>query len=158
MTVLRNKGFFSKKYIAEENGTVIAELNRDMWHQRAEMKCLGRTLKLTCLNLVKSTYALCDGDTKIAEIKMSNIMGTKLSFQYLDNDFELVKKAWYSEILLLKSNDSVVGSIRPKDWFSCDAVIDLPNYLPLSLRIFIAWVGVIRWEDSATFGATSSGG
>lgn len=156
MIELQNKGFFSKEYIALENGTVIAELSREIWRERAEMICQGRILKLKRHGTLKSTYILYDEDTTIFEVKTPSVMGSKFTFRYSGKDFELINKAWYSETLLVKSDDKVIGTITPKSLFSCNTLIELPDYLPLSLRVFIAWIGMVRWEDSATLGATGA--
>lgn len=156
MLELQNKGFFSKEYVALENGIIIAELSREIWRAKAEMTCQGRMLKLKRYGKLKSTYLLYEGDTTIVEVKTSDIKSSKFTFRHSGKDYELVNKAWYSEILLVKSENEIIGTIIPKSLFSCNAIIELPDYLPLALKVFIAWVGMVHWEDSATFGATGA--
>jgi hypothetical protein len=47
-----------------------------------------------------------------------------------------------------------VGSIRKRSWFSRTADVDLPQDLPLPVRIFIFWLVLLMWRRAAN---TSNG-
>ena len=150
MIELRRNKPFSREYVAKENGTVVAELSRAIWRRRAEMNCQGHTLRLKRQGAAKSTYALRDGDATIAEVEKPSVLRSRLAFRYGGNDFEIVDKAWYSQKLLVKSGGSVVGSIRRRGVFASGALVDLPDDLPLALRVFVGWIGMVRWDDEAS--------
>ncbi len=59
--------------------------------------------------------------------------------------------AWFREMRLTE-NDREIGSAVPGGVFSRLAQFDLPEALPLELRLFIAWLALFvwrRWQDSS---------
>ncbi len=59
----------------------------------------------------------------------------------------------------MKSEKSVVGRIRPVErnylpgvaiaTTICGAVVELPESLPLDVRVFLGWVAIDCWEEAA---------
>lgn len=158
MLELRKKKFFSNEYVAEENGAVVAELNLSVWRSQGELTIQGRSLKLKKRGALRDTFELLDGDTALIEVAQPSAWRSRLRFRYEQRDFEIVDKAWYSSTLLLKAGESVVGSISSRGLFAEGAKVDLPDSLPLALRVFVGWIAMIHWDDSATAGAAASAG
>ena len=47
---------------------------------------------------------------------------------------------------ILQHGDKQIGSVRPKSRFSKEAIIDLPENVPIFVRIFIFWIVNLLWE------------
>ncbi len=157
MLELRKKSLFSNEYVAEENGNVVAELSRSRWREQGEIKVHGRSLKLKKQGVLRDTFAVFDGDTVIVEVAQPSSLRSRLTFQFDGRDFEIRDKAWYSSTLLVKSGGSVVGSVRSRGLFFARTIVELPDSLPLALRVFIGWIAIVRWaEDEAA--AAGAGG
>src|SRR5919202_1422104 len=55
----------------------------------------------------------------------------------------------------------LVGSVRRRGFFNREWTVDVPEELPLEVRVFVVWLVIILWkrEDSATAaGAASTAG
>lgn len=98
---------------------------------------------------VIDTFGLFDGDAAVVEVTQPSGWRPRLVFHFDERDFEILQKAWYSSTLLVKSGGLVVGSIRPSGLFAAGANVDLPDSLPLALRVFIGWIAMIRWDEAA---------
>lgn len=156
MLELRKKNLFSNEYVAEENGIVVAELSRSRWREQGEITVQGRSLKLKKQGVLRDTFAVFDGDTAIVEVAQPSVWRSRLVFQFAGRGFEICDKAWYSSTLLVKSGGSVVGSIRSRSLFAAGALVDLPDSIPLGLRVFIGWLAMIRWDEAAAAGAAAA--
>lgn len=155
MLHLRKKSLFSNEYIAEEEGIAVAELSRSWWRTQAELTVQEQGLWLTKQGVLKGTFGLFDGDAAIVKVTQPSGWRPRLVFQFDEREFEIRQKAWYSSTLLVKSNGSVVGSIRPKGLFATEANVDLPARFPLAIRVFIGWIAMICWDEAAMSGAFS---
>ena len=57
-----------------------------------------------------------------------------------------------------EKGDKVVGALSPRGLFTRRAAIDLPETMPLSVRVFIIWLAVIIWKrDAEAQGAATAG-
>ncbi len=147
MLHLRKKSLFSNKYIAEEEGIAVAELSLSRWRSQAELTIQARGLKLTKQGILKDSFGLLDGNSVIVKVTQPSGWRPRFVFHFDERDFEIRHKAWYSSTLLVKSGESVVGSIHPRGLFATEANVDLPDSLPLALRVFIGWIAMIRWGE-----------
>jgi hypothetical protein len=58
---------------------------------------------------------------------------------------------WFREMRLFE-DDREIGTAVPEGVFSCRAQFDLPESLPLEVRLFIVWLALYvwsRWQDSS---------
>ena len=149
MLELRKKGVFSNEYLAEENGTVVAELSRSSWRAQGEITVEGHRLKLKKHGALKDTFALYYGDAKVVEVTQPRALQSRLVFTHEGKDYEIRNKAWYSSTMIVESAGNVVGSVRPRGIFATGAVVELSDSLPLVLRVLIGWIAMVRWEEAA---------
>ena len=94
-------------------------------------------------------FTLFDEDAAILQVKQPRVLRHKLEFQYDGGDFEIRDKAWYSSTVLVESRGSRVGNVRRRGVFSTGATVDLPDSLPLAVRVFIGWIAMVRWDAAA---------
>lgn len=153
MLKVRKKNFLSNDYVAEESGVVVAELRRSRWRAQAEIAVQGRSLRLQKHGVLRDTFAVLDGDIPIIEVTQPTLWRSRLTFKFDGTEFQIMGKAWYSSRLLVKSGGAVVGSIRTRGLFVAGANVDLPDNLPLAVRVFVGWIAMIRWDEGAAAAA-----
>ena len=56
---------------------------------------------------------------------------------------------------LLRRAGRVLGSIAPQHIFTRKARIDLPEDLPLELRVFLTWLVILLWKHQQSAAAAS---
>lgn len=156
MIELRKKGFFSSEYVAEENGDIVATLSRSMWRHQGSVIIQGKTLTLKKQGVLKDRFTLFEEDTPILEVTQPKAFRHRLEFQYNQSNFKIRDKTWYNTTLLVESEGSTVGSIKSKGLFSSRAIIDLSDNFPLTIRVFIGWIAMERW-DEVTFVVAAAG-
>ena len=149
MLELRKRSLFSNEYIAEENGVVVAELSQSFWRNRGEIRVEGVRMRLKKRGILRDTFTLLDDDVPLVSVEQSNVIGSKLVFNCEGRNFEICRKAWYSSTLLVKCEGEVVGSVRSRGMFSSGAIAELPTDLSIAIRVFIAWIAMVRWAAAA---------
>ena len=146
MLELLKKGFFSRQYIAKENGAFVAEISISWNHKQSIITIQGRSLRVEKQKVDRYAFTLYDGETTLAEVRLNqNHCVGGLCVQYDNQQFVLVNKSWWYPMLLVKSGESLVGdvqmrSIQLKRMFADGICVNLPNDLPLALRVFICWI------------------
>jgi hypothetical protein len=77
-------------------------------------------------------------------------------FEHGGNRYELRKESTKAYVITREGVGSV-GSIRHKGgWFSREWTVDLPEELPLEVKVFLVWVVVVLWRREKV--AAASGG
>ena len=51
-----------------------------------------------------------------------------------------------------------VGTIRRETWTSRKARVELPDELPLPVRVFVLWLVLLMWKRESDAAASSGGG
>ncbi len=63
--------------------------------------------------------------------------------------YELARESAWRRGYVLRDGGSAVGTIRPAGWATRRAVADLPDDLPLPVRMFIMWIVLAMWRRAA---------
>jgi hypothetical protein len=156
MLEVRKVHCLSNRHVVSQDGTDVVELVRSRWRSRAEFTFQGRTFQLRKQGLFRSTYALMEKDSLLVEATRPSSWRSRLVFHADGRDFEIRNRSVFSSALVVKSGEALVGSIIPKGVLTTRLLVDLPDTLPMHLRVFMAWVAlVLRDEAAAAAGAAS---
>lgn len=82
-------------------------------------------------------------------------------FEHGANQYELKHEStWSSAFVLSRNGIGRVGSIKRKGFIKRERTVELPEELPLEVRVFIIWLVVILWKraESAAGGAVGAVG
>lgn len=58
-------------------------------------------------------------------------------------------KSVFRRGFVLLDGDREIGSLSPEGIFTRRATVDLPQALPLPVKVFIIWLAVILWKRSS---------
>ena len=61
-------------------------------------------------------------------------------------DYKLEAVAPFVRRFVLRKDFRVVGSIHPVHCIGRKAIVELPEYLPLEVQLFIAWLVIMLWK------------
>ena len=150
MLEIIRKSTFSNDFIAKENGLLVAELDRATWSQTAIVEIEGKTYGFKRSGLVNDIYTLYNGSLKLLEVEQPSAWNSKLTFHLDQKEYALDTKNWFSSALKVEQDGDVIGDIHPASMLSSTIVVDLPDTLPLSIRVFVGWIAILRAEQKAT--------
>ena len=158
MLELCKKGFFSNDYVARDHGYVVAELDRATWRQRAEITIQGKKLRMEKHGSFKDTFILFEGDTALVEVKQPKAMHSRLEFRWEGRDYAIRDRKWYRSEVVVESGGAEIGSVRFRGLFASTVNVELPDTMPVALRVFIGWIVIVRHDEHAAAAAGAGAG
>lgn len=156
MLEVRKVHCLSNRHVVSHNGNDVAEPVRSRWRSRGEFTFQGRTFQVRKQGLFRSTYALTENDSRLVQATRPSSWRSRLVFSSDGRDFEIRNQSLFSSALVVSAGGTPVGSIRAKGFLTTRLLVDLPDSLPMHLRIFMAWIAlVVREEAAAAAGAAT---
>lgn len=149
MLEVRKVNCLSNRHIVSQDGTEVAELVRSRWRSRAEFTIQGRTFQVRKQGVFRSTYALTENDSQLVEATRPSSWRSRLVFQVEGRAFEIRNRSLFSSALIVISGGKPLGSIHAKGFLTTRLLIDLPDTLPLHLRVFMAWIALVSRDEAA---------
>lgn len=146
MLELKRKSSFSNDYIASENGIVVAELDRATWSQSATVEIKGKTYNFRKSGVLNNIYTLLDGSFELIEVEQPSAWQSKLVFHLNHQEYVLDTKNWFSSALQVEQDGDIIGDIDSSGLLSSTIEVDLPDSLPLPVRVFVGWIAILRAE------------
>ena len=87
-----------------------------------------------------------------------SIWRNRFVFEHAGNQYELKKEStWGSAFVLWRDGVGSAGSVRSKGFFKREWIAELPEELPLEVRVFIVWLMAILWKRAASAAAADGG-
>ncbi len=155
------KSWFSYDFdVFDRTGTRVATADLANWRENAKIEVEGRRYLARHETWAKEFVLEGeDGQTVAVAEKPS---GWKESFllEHGASRYELRKESpWKSSFVLSREGMGIVGSIRQRSFFGRETPVDLPEELPIEVRVFVLWLVTImrRRDDSAAASASTAG-
>jgi hypothetical protein len=139
--------------VTDEGVSIAQSINLSWWRDRSDLRIDGKNFRARCDS---RSFVLESEGKVVARAKRPRLFARALNIEYSDHRYKLRAKSAFRRQFLLMDGATQIGSISPQGLFSRKAVVDLPETLPLFLRVFIIWLTMTLWkQDDATGGALS---
>ncbi|MEO8002160.1 MAG: hypothetical protein ABI644_09805 [Arenimonas sp.] len=149
MLELIRKSSLSNDFIAKEHGVTVAELDRATWSQNATVEIQGKTYNFKKSGVLHSVYTLLDGRLEVTQVEQPSAWQSKLVFRLDGKEYALDTKNWFSSALNVEQDGNLIGDIHSAGMLSSTIVVDLPDLIPLHVRVFVGWIALLRIEETA---------
>ena len=157
-------GWFSYDFtVFDRSGTSVAQVDLANWRETAKLEVRGTRYEAHRKGWRSKEFILEREDGRVVAVaEKPSAWKDRFVFEHGGNRYELKKEsAWRSAIVLSRNGVGLVGSVRRRSFFNREWTVDVPEELPLEVRVFVVWLVVILWkrEDSAAAaGAASTAG
>jgi hypothetical protein len=133
--------------IRDEGASIAESVNLSWWRDRSDLRVDGDTFRARCDG---RSYVLESKGQVVARAKRPRLFARALSIEHSDRRYTLRAKTAFRRQFVLMDGATQIGSISPQGLFTRKAAADLPETLPLFLRVFIIWLAMTLWkqEDS----------
>ena len=157
-------GWFSYNFtVFDRGGTPVARVDLSNWRETAKIT-LGESRYEACRKggMSKEFVLQKEDGQVVAVAEKPSGWRDRLVFEHGANRYELKHESTWSNAFVL-SRDGVgwVGSVKRKGFFKREWTVELPEELPLEVRVFLMWLVVILWkraESAAAGGAAGAAG
>ena len=99
---------------------------------------------------VGGAFVLAVDDYVLMRAVKTSVFSSSFDVTYEERAYHLKKKSIFSRAFELWQDGSVVGTITPRGMFTRKADADLPNDLPLAVRVFMLWLVILIWKRAAS--------
>ncbi len=140
------QNWFSWNYKVLEQGSPIADLDLAWVREAGTFRLQGRTYKIYREKFLSRTFVLKEDGAILARAARPNIFLRSFTVDYQGIQLIIKARSFFGRTFVLEQGNQVLGSIYPEHWFTRKAVVELPETLPLAVRIFLVWLVLILWR------------
>jgi hypothetical protein len=149
------KSIFSKKYDLYDDESHLTQINLSQIRERAEFVVDGKTIDVIKESAFRSDfYLIVDGERKVEAHKRS-VWSYTTDVTIGGEQFILKRKNWYCRTTELWFGEQKVGEISASNWYSRKAQVDLPESIPLEIRLFFLIITIFYWNRDAAAASAS---
>ena len=142
------KSWFSWDYTVYDNGAPVADLDLAWVREAGEVIIEGVACTLYRENLLSGVFILEGGGFPLARAEKPSALFRTFEIAY-DGHYTLQARSAFARTFVLCEGDREIGSIYPDHLFSRKMTVDLPEALPLAVRVFITWLVILMWKRAA---------
>jgi hypothetical protein len=141
------KSWFSWDLTVLEDSKPVAELRLSTWRERGTLTVQGKDYKVYREGVMTGAFIL-ESDTKVlARAIKPSVFRRSFELEYAGKQYTLRSQGWSRYSLF--HGDERLGSISRGFFSRKRATVDLPEDLPLVLRLFLTWLVMILWKRDA---------
>jgi len=141
--------WFSLDFSILQEGSPIAEIKYSSWRERGTLTVGGSSYKVYREGLMSCQFILELNGTCLAHAEKPSWRYRSFTVQHDGKTHILKAESAFSQKFLLLENDRQIGSISPARMFKRKAMADLPDELPLPIKVFLLWLTVILWKHNS---------
>jgi hypothetical protein len=152
------KSWFSWDFTIMDGVRAVGDLDMSCWREKGVLTVEGTDYRVYREGLVSGDFILASNDKVLARAKKPSAFRRAFTVEYADKQYTLRPASVWGRAFALLDRDKVVGMLSPRGIFTRRAAVDLPENMPLPVRVFIIWLAVIIWKREADAqGATTAG-
>jgi hypothetical protein len=152
------KRWFSWDFAVRKGSQPVADIDVSWWREKGLLTVEGTTYEVYREGAFSGAFILASAGSALARAEKPSAFRRSFIIEHAGRQYTLrAKSAWGREFLLL-DGPREIGSLSPEGLFTRRATVDLPEHLPLAVRVFIIWLAVLLWKresDSVAAGGAS---
>lgn len=129
--------------VTEGTETVAQSVDLSFWRDKGELRIQGYLYKA---RRNRSSYVLESAAGVLARAERPRRWLRELGIEHSDRRYTLRAKSPFRRQLLLLEGSTEIGSISPEGLFTRKAEVELPQALPLFMKVFIIWLAMSIWK------------
>jgi hypothetical protein len=152
------KSWFSWDFTVMDGAQPVGDIDMSCWREKGVLTVEGTDYRVYRDGVMAGDFILASDDKVLARAKKPSAFRSAFIVDYADKQYTLRPTSVWGRAFALLDRDRVVGTLCPRGLFTRRATIDLPQTMPLSIRVFIIWLALIIWKrESEAQSATSAG-
>lgn len=142
------KGWFSSKHVVSETDSVIALIDFSGWREAGEITINGSIYRAYRESLMGPFLLEGGGGSILARAEKPSAFYRTLVVQHLDRKYTLEAVSTWSLKFIVSEGGKEIGSVYPEGTLKRKALGDLPEEIPLPVRLFMLWLVMLLWRRS----------
>lgn len=143
--------WYSWDYTVYADGTPIADLDLALARETAEVSIGEEVCTFARERRLGGAFLLEIDGTPLVEARKPSALYRTFEVIYYERQYTLRAVSALKRTFVLQQADETLGTIYPDHVFSRKMTVDLPEEMPLALRVFIAWLVILMWKRQASY-------
>ncbi|MBL8899184.1 MAG: hypothetical protein JNM84_16210 [Planctomycetes bacterium] len=145
---LRPRGWFSRLTDVLAAERVIATLELSFFKDQGRAEIDGVSYELEHPQLFGRDYTMRRAGKTVLATRASGLFRPDYPFEHQGRRYVLARQSFWSHRLVLRDErNAEIGSIAPDGLLTRRATAELPEELPLPLRVFAIWLALAAWRQ-----------
>jgi hypothetical protein len=150
------KNWFSSTYLLFEHDKPISSFAMSYFSESTNIQVDNESYKASRASLFSGDFSLRSAGGVLVRAVKPSVWSRSFDIEYDNRKYTLTaEKPVYRKFILWEDN-KMIGSIYPDHAFTVKASIDLPENIPLAVRIFMFWLVAILWKRDTDSSATGA--
>lgn len=151
---LAPKSCFSWNFSVLQNGASLADIDVSWLRERGVLTAGGVDYRVYREGAMSGKFILEENGQPLASAEKPSAFRRSFTVQHGNRTYKLQAEGAFKRSFVLLEQGRRIGSIVPNGVFTRKGTVDLPDELPLSVRVFLIWLTVILWKRDSDATAT----
>ena len=125
---------------------VARSVDRSWWSDKGELTVQGVTYTARREGVMRSAFVLESTAGVLARATKPSFLRRSLIVEHSGRQYTLRAASAFRRGFVLLDGSTRIGSLSPEGFFTRRAAVDLPQALPLTVRVFIVWLAAMLWK------------
>ena len=131
------------------DGSPVAEIDVSWFREKGVLTVDGVQYPVYREHVMSGAFILEFNGTQLARAEKPSALFRSFLVEHAGKAYTLKAESALFRRFILLDDDREVGSITPAGPITRRAAVDLPDDLPLSVRVFMIWLTVLLWKRAA---------
>jgi hypothetical protein len=152
----RPKHLFSWGFDLYLDGAFLVGFDTSWLREGGRFTYEGRECRLSREGLWSGDFLLTADEQVLARATKESAWVRRFIVRTGQRELMLTAASAFARSFRLVEGAALVGAIKPDHFFTRGCTLELPDYLPVPVRVFLFWLVVLMWRraDSAAAGAS----
>ena len=147
LTVQRTR-FWSNTYVIRDGRREVTEVNVRWTREAGSFVLDGATFEVGRAGWANGDFFLSRDGEGLASADKPSAFRRRFVVDVDGESFELAAVSIWARTYELRRGTRRIGDIRRTSWWTNRADVDLPETLPMEVRVFITWLVLVMWKRS----------
>jgi hypothetical protein len=140
------RNWFSWDYAVTSSHDHLADLDVSWWREKGTLTVEGQCYPVYRERLMSGRFVLESDGGVLASAEKPSAWRQRLLIEHAGRRYVLKRRSMFSRTFELHEGPTMVGSLSATGMLSRRMNIELPESLPLPVRVFVVWLTVVLWK------------
>ena len=133
----------------------VAEVRLSSWRERGAVSVEGVEHRVSRHGVLRGAFVLEGGGSVLARAEKPSAFRREFQIEHDGKQYTLKARSIWRRERVLYDGDQEIGAVVPEGLFNRRARVELPDDLPLVLRLFVVWLTMLLWKRDSDAAAVS---
>jgi hypothetical protein len=146
------KRWFSWDCADLDDRGIVAGIDTSWWREKGVLTIQGASHPVYRERLTSGDFIMESAGSVLARAQKPSAFRRCFNVEHGSRQYTVQAQSAFRRTFVVLNGDIRIGSISPDGFFTRRATIDLPEDIPLPVRIFMVWLAVILWKRESDSG------